>query len=132
MGADDVARRVLRECAEANYCYRIVDDVGLSVPFATARVFFSSYGRSQDNASWEVVADNDGRLEIVHRFNERFVIDVRKTGYYSSREEIFYLGMRTLPFKDGRWQPSGEVRTLMLKKIRHPRELQCHHRDYYK
>ena len=119
----DDGRRAIRYGAEAKYIYRIVDDEGMPVMGADAHVWFSSYGRKWDNADWIVKTDVHGSFTAAHRLNERFSVGVEKDGYYYSRDEIFYLGMMTLPVKDGKWQPYGENRTLVLKRIRNPKDL---------
>ena len=117
------ARRAIRYGAEAKYIYHIVDDEGMPVADANAHVWFSSYGRKEDNADWVIKTDVNGLFSVTHRFNERFSMVVDKKGYYCSSDEIFYFGMMTLPVKDGKWQPYGEKRTLTLKRIRNPKDL---------
>ena len=119
----DDDRRAIRYGAEAKYIYRVVDDEGLPVVGANAHVWFSSYGRKWDNADWTIKTDANGFFTAAHRLNERFSVNVYKEGYYDSSDDIFYLGMMTLPVRDGKWQPYGEERTIVLKKIRKPAAL---------
>ena len=116
----DDDRRTIRNGAEAKYIYRVVDDEGNPVVDANAHVWFRSYGRKWDNADWTVKTDAKGMFTAAHRLNERFSVNVDKEGYYDSYDGIFYFGMETLPVKDGKWQPYGEERTIVLKKIRKP------------
>lgn len=111
------AEESIRNGAEAKYVYRVVDDEGAPVSNATAHVCFTSYGRPQDNANWEVQTDTNGIFSVRHVFNERFCLEIQKEGYYRTKEEIFYLGMKELPVKDGKWLPYGEERTIVLNKI---------------
>lgn len=114
-GYDLESVKAIHDGALGKYCYRIVDEQGMPVNGAKAHVWFTSYGRVQDNANWGIVTDTNGYFEVSHRFNERFRLKIEKDGYYSLYDEIFYLGMDVLPVKDGKWQPFGEVKTMTLK-----------------
>lgn len=108
----------IRNGAEAKYVYRVVDDEGQPVSDATAHVWFKSYGRPQDNAEWEIQTDQSGVFQVVHRVNERFCVGIDKEGFYHAHDEIYYLGDPAPAVENGKWQPYGEERVLVLKKIR--------------
>jgi len=114
------AEAAIRNGADAKYEYHVVDDEGMPVADATAHIWFKSYGRPQDNADWTVRTDTNGMFTVQHRLNERFSVGVDKEGHYHASDEIYYLGMNVLPIKDGKWQPYGEKRRIVLKKIRKP------------
>ena len=120
----DAFARLLRNGAVAKYVYRVVDDEGVSVSNATAHVWFRSYGRPHDEASWAVKTDTNGIFVAEHRLNEKFSVGIDKEGYYHTHDEINYFGMsaakRLSIVKDGKWQPYGETRTVVLKRIRNP------------
>jgi len=120
--ANDVSC-ALRNGALGKYTYRVVDDEGNAVSNAQAHVWFKSYGRPQDKADWIVETDTNGMFTAEHRFNEKFSVGIDKEGYYHSYDTINYLSMPSLPVKDGKWQPYGELRTLTLKRIRNPRKM---------
>ena len=109
-----------RNGALGRYVYRVVDDGGIPVSNASAHVWFRSYGRPQDKADWVVQTDTNGMFVAEHRFNEQFSVGLDKEGYYHTHVEINYLSMTELPVKDGKWQPYGETRTVVLKKIKNP------------
>ena len=113
----------IRNGAVGKYTYRVVDDEGRAVSNAQAHVWFRSYGRPQDNADWIAKTDMNGMFTVEHRFNEKFSVGFDKKGYYHSHDEINYLAMPVLPVKDGKWQPYGELRTVVLKRICNPIEL---------
>lgn len=117
------AESAIRNGAIGKYIYRVVDDEGTPVGNASAHVWFSSYGRPQDNANWVVKTDTNGMFSAEHRFNEAFNVGISKEGYYKTSDEINYLAMMALPVKDGKWQPYGETRTVVLKRILHPHEM---------
>ena len=114
------AKLAVRNGAFGKYVYRVVDDEGNAVSNAQAHVWFRSYGRPQDRADWVVETDANGMFEAEHRFNEKFSVGIDKEGYYHTHDEINYLAMTTLPIKDGKWQPYGETRTVVLKRIMKP------------
>ena len=116
-------RQAIRNGALGKYTYRVVDDEGNVVPNARAHVWFKSYGRPQDKADWIVETDTNGMFTVEHRFNEKFSVGIDKEGYYHSRDEINYLTMSELPVKDGKWQPYGKERTVTLKRIRNPQQM---------
>ena len=116
--------QLLRNGAVAKYVYRVVDDEGIPVSNATAHIWFKSYGRPQDEAGWVAETDTNGIFVAEHRLNEKFSVGIDKEGYYHTHDEINYFGMsaemRLSIVKDGKWQPYGEERTVVLKKIRNP------------
>ena len=113
----------IRDGAVGKYVYRVVDDEGTPVSNATAHVWFSSYGRPQDKADWVLNTDPNGVFVAEHRFNERFCVGIDKEGYYHSHDELNYLAMSELPVKDGKWQPFGATRQVVLKRIKKPIKL---------
>lgn len=128
------AESAIRNGAVGKYVYRVVDDEGHSVPNALAHVWFRSYGRPQDKADWVLETDTNGMFSVEHRFNEMFSVGIDKEGYYHTHDEIKYLAMKELPVKNGKWQPYGETRTVVLKRIKNPwggkvfSGNECHHK----
>ncbi len=113
-------REAVRDGAWGRYVYRVVDDEGVPVSGATAHVWFRSYGRPQDKADWTIETDTNGMFIAEHRFNEKFSVGIDKEGYYHTHDEINYFKMEAPPIADGKWQPFGEMRTAVLKKIVNP------------
>lgn len=127
-------RNAIRNGAVGKYVYRVVDDEGVPVSNAAAHVWFKSYGRPQDKADWIIETDTNGMFAAEHRFNEKFSVGIDKEGYYHTHDEVNYFGMASTIVVDGKWQPYGETRTVVLKKIRNPWGVkvltgeQCHRR----
>lgn len=117
------AQKALKNGAIGRYVYTIVDDAGLAVSNASAHVWFKSYGRPQDCADWVVETNSNGMFEVEHRFNEKFSVGIDKDGYYHAHDEINYLTLAELPVKDGKWQPFGQRRTAVLKRILKPHDM---------
>lgn len=121
--------------AMAKIVCQVVDEVGIPVSNATAHVWFSSYARPQDDADWLVDTDTNGVFSVSHRTNERLAWIVRKPGYYQAFDEILFRDRETECPKvvDGKWQPYGEKRTVVLKRILNPVRLynpnaSCYHK----
>lgn len=112
-----------RDGAMSRVVYRVVDDRGTAVSNATARICYKSYGRPQDNAEWETCTDRDGKFVAEHRTNERLKVFVRKDGHYGARDEISYFDMKRNSVSDGKWLPYGDTKTLVLKRILNPTEM---------
>ena len=134
-GVDESFIRAIRDGAMAKVVCRVVDDAGSPVSNATAHVWFSSYGRRQDNADWLVVTDGNGMFTVEHRTNEQLAWIVQKAGYYQTRGKILFRDRETEGPKvvDGKWQPYNEMRTLVLKRILNPIKLSdpnasCYHK----
>ena len=63
----------------------------------------------------------------------RFRYRVTKSGHYSSNGDVDYLASTNVPVvKNGKWQPYGSTRTVVLKTIEKPQRLICWERtkDY--
>ena len=112
----------IRHGAMAKICYRIIDDEGCPVSNAVAHVWFSSYARHQDDADWLVTTDTNGMFTVEHRTNESLDCGFDKDGYYHSSDQILFRDRKdvSVKVKDGKWQPYGETRTVVLKKIKNP------------
>ena len=115
-----------RNGAESKVVYRVVDDEGNAVSNATAEIWYRSYGRPQDNAHWKTQTNRDGEFVAQHRTNERLSVAVRKDGYYSCRDVVSYFDIKKNSVVDGRWQPFGEKRTLVMKRMLKPVRLDFH------
>lgn len=112
----------IRHGAMAKICYCVIDDEGCPVCNAVAHVWFSSYARHQDDADWLVTTDTNGMFTVEHRTNESLDCGFDKDGYYHSSDQILFRDRKDVPVKvkDGKWQPYGETRTVVLKKIKNP------------
>ena len=110
----------IRHGAMAKISYRVIDDEGCPVSNAVAHVWFSSYARHQDDADWLVTTDTNGMFTVEHRTNESLDCGFDKDGYYHSSDQILFRDRKDVPVKvkDGKWQPYGETRTVVLKKTK--------------
>ena len=118
----------IRHGAMARISYRVIDEEGAPVSNAVAHVWFSSYARHQDDADWLVTTDTNGMFTVEHRTNESLDCGFDKDGYYHSSDQILFRDRKDVPVKvkDGKWQPYGEMRTVVLKKIKNPWSAKVH------
>ena len=110
-----------RKGAKAKLIYKIVDDEGTPITNATA------YGQWQNDyprKTWNETFTTDANGEFVAKDNVggRFAFYVRKEGYYLSSTGVdFHWREGISPLvKDGKWQPYGEERTLVVKRKKNP------------
>ena len=114
-----VVRRAYVDDAEAKVIYHVVDEMEIPVANALAHIWFQSFGRKEYDAHMTATTDAGGRFEARHRTNEQLSCTINKNGYYQSIDRINYPEeKRTV--KDGKWQPYGEERVIVLKKIKSP------------
>lgn len=121
-GRDVPFRQAILQGAKAKVVFRVVDDEGMPVSGATVHVWFSSDGRPQDDADWVVETDKNGVFVASHRTNEQLSWLVSKDGYYRTHGKILFRGRKIEGPRvvDGKWQPYGETRTVVLKRIKKP------------
>ena len=77
------------------------------------------------DANGEYVAQGTSRWRFRYRVTQR--------GHYSSYGDVDYLASTNVPVvKEGKWQPYGSTKTVVLKKIENPKKLICWERtkDY--
>ena len=105
--------------AKAKICLKVSDDMGLPVSNASVRTYFdmlpdphSVYGKTDTNGICVVEGKTNGN-------KVEFFVD--KDGYYGTRRSITYIQMNAEhDVKDGKWQPYGDVETIILRDIRNP------------
>ena len=128
---DSLMENAIRHGAMAKIRYRVVDDDGTPVGNVVAHVWFSSYARHQDDAEWFVTTDTNGMFTVEHRTNESLDCGFDKEGYYHSSDKILFRERKDVlaKVKDGKWQPYGERRILVLYRIRKLGALRVPERD---
>lgn len=125
---DRAMEDAIRHGAMAKISYRVIDDEGCPISNAVAHVWFSSYARHQDDADWLVTTDANGMFTVEHRTNESLDCGFDKEGYYHSSDQIMFRDRKDIfpAVKNGKWQPYGEKRTVVLKRIKNPIEINRH------
>ncbi len=113
-----------RKGAKARLVYRIVDDEG--APITNQLVHYcwqNDYPRKRWSGDKET--DGDGVVVIEDKVGSEVAVSVRKKGFYISWEKVKFdwrAGVSPM-VKDGKWQPYGERRTLIVKRMKNPIEM---------
>ena len=106
--------------AMAKVVFRIVDQDGEAVAGAKIWGGFSA-NRIRDSVLVDGTTNADGEFEVQGKCNEFLRVDVTKDGYYHTEVRINFLLYKSEPvIVDGKWQPYGEVREVVLKQIKRP------------
>ena len=129
-----IPAEVYKTGALARICVKVVDQDGKSVSGAKIWGGFTSGNMLNDYVLVEGWTDENGEFVAQGKCNEFLRFDVVKRGYYHSEEKVYFGSSEAVPLVvDGKWQPFGDVRTVILKKIKKPwgvsvfDEKQCRH-----
>lgn len=98
---------------------KVVDQDGDAVSNAKVWGGFTTGERLKDYALIEGFTDSNGEFVTNGRCNEILRLDVTKEGCYNSELKINFWQSKSDPIVvDGKWQPYGEARVIVLKKIK--------------
>lgn len=133
-----VAARVSYELSEkgaiANVRLQVTDQDGVMISGARVWGGFTCGNRMDDYILVDGLTDTNGEFVALGKCNEFLRVDVTKEGYYHTEEKINFWQSKADPIVvDGKWQPYGETKTVVLKKIKNPRAVkafgsdECHH-----
>ena len=110
-----------RNYAQARIRIKVVDQDGLVVPEAKIWGGFTCGLGIDDYILVDGMTDKYGMFTAEGRCNDFLRFDVLKEGYYHSEMKINFWESKTEPIVvDGKWQPYGELRTVVLRKIVNP------------
>ena len=116
-----------RNGAKAKIVYRVVDDTGTPI---TNTVVQGTWQNDYPRKTWKenFVTDDKGVFVAKGKVGGKFSCHIWRAGYYSSCAGVnFHWREGVSPLvKDGKWQPYGEVKTIILKRKKNPIDLQCH------
>ena len=110
--------------ARAKEILRVVDQDGL--PVMNARIYGSFW--PGDNGKKYILVDGltdvNGEYVAEGMSKWKLTYQVTKSGHYMSNVVIDYLAATNVPvIINGKWQPYGSIRTVVLKKIKNPGKL---------
>ena len=106
---------------EMSILFRIVDDAGNHVPNVSCRGWIRQFDVKGGGRSYSLTSDANGVVAINAKCSVSFTAFFSKEGYYMSRlEPCLDADGAGSAVVDGKWQPYGETRTVVLKKIRNP------------
>lgn len=116
--------QVYAKIALAQVRIQVVDQDGDVVPDAKIWGGFTCGGGMNDYVLVDGFTDTNGLYVAEGRCNEILRFEVRKEGYYRTSIKIEFWRTKSDPkVKDGKWQPYGETRTVVLKRIQNPHEM---------
>ena len=120
-------QRAQRHGAKAKIVYHVVDDDGK--PLANQQVGYR-WQNDYPRKTWggHAMTDTNGDVVLQDKVGSELTVGVCNKGYYGFGDRIvFYFREGVSPLvKDGKWQPYGEHRTLVLKRIKNPVEMSFH------
>lgn len=106
--------------ADAKVVLKVVDQDGVAVPDAKIWGAFSA-NHLKDSVLVDGMTNTNGEFIAQGNCNEILRVKVTKEGYYNTEEKINFWQSKSDPIVvDGKWQPYGETRTVVLKKIKNP------------
>ena len=116
--------QVYAKIALAQVRIQVVDQDGDVVPDAKIWGGFTCGGGMNDYVLVDGFTDTNGLYVAEGRCNEILRFEVRKEGYYRTSIKIEFWRTKSDPkVKDGKWQPYGETRIVVLKRIQNPHEM---------
>ena len=120
-------QKAQRKGAKAKIVFRVVDDAGTPI---TNTVVKGTWQNDYPRKTWKetFVTDDKGVFVAKGKVGGRFSCHIWKDGYYSSCAGVnFHWRAGISPLvKDGKWQPYGEEKMIILKRKKNPIDLQCH------
>ena len=121
LGATVLSNDAYAKIAFAQVRIQVVDQDGCVVPDAKIWGGFTCGGGMNDYVLVDGFTDTNGLYVAEGWCNEILRFEVRKEGYYRTSVKIEFWRTKSDPkVKDGKWQPYGEMRTVVLKRIKNP------------
>ena len=113
--------RAIENGAEFDVIFRVVDDDGFPVANARCGGWMYVEHDRKHGCGYAVYTDTNGCARVTGKCGEVLSVVVRKDGYYKTSFDVKYpLENVSSPIVNGKWQPYGETRTVVLKKISNP------------
>lgn len=107
--------------AKFDVMLRVIDDGGSPVANARCGGWMYMEHDNRHGRGYAVYTDTNGCARVAGKCSEWFSVVVRKEGYYKTSFDVKYpLEDIGVPIVSGKWQPYGEIRMVVLKKIRNP------------
>lgn len=119
---------------EMRIAFRVVDDAGIPVPEVNCCGWIGQFDDSEGGRSYSLDSDTNGLLTVMGKCSVSFTAFFTKGGFYMSRQEpCLDQDGSGAAIVDGKWQPYGETRTVVLKRIKNPIRLRdpdarCRHK----
>lgn len=112
--------------ADAKILYRVVNDEGDPVANANVHIWFRTTHPKLIVEDLVVNTDSNGMFVAAHKTNDRLSCGIDKAGYYHTFDRVTFSDPRVYTCAiDGKWNPYGNTRTVILKKVKDPKVLVC-------
>ena len=116
--------KAMRYGAKARIVYRVIDDEGNPI---TNTVVNGTWQNDYPRKTWQrkYKTDEKGCFIAEDKVGHSFACRIQKDGCYNSYDVVIFdwrAGVSPL-VKDGKWQPYGESRTVVLKRKKNPVKL---------
>lgn len=110
-----------RNGAAARIDFQVVDTAGNPVVGAEVRIgYYTDYPKLKTRRE-ELKTDGEGRFVVAGNLNHRIGVSVDKDGWYRSFDCVELRKTKSEPaIVDGKWQPYGEKRKIVLKQYKNP------------
>lgn len=104
--------------AEGKVVFLVVDENGRPVEGVHCTGWMRLFDKKEGGFSYRAETDTNGLAVVSGRCSESFSVSFSKEGYYKTVDEIFFSQAKNDPIiKDGKWQPYGEQKAVILKRI---------------
>lgn len=110
--------------ADAKVYYNVIDTSGFPVVDADVYVgYYTDYPKLKTQKEM-LKTDSEGRFVVAGNLNHRIGVSVDKDGWYRSFDCVELRKTKSDPaIVDGKWQPYGEKRTIVLKPYCNPQKM---------
>ena len=116
----DTFQEAYRVGAKAKVEFKVLDDGGNPVQGARVNVFFDMADRSKGRRLIDTT-DTNGMFVAEAKTKGVLEVMVSRDGYYSTKDEMSFIDMgREHEVVDGKWQPWGMPKTIVLRKKKNP------------
>ncbi|MDO5317732.1 MAG: hypothetical protein Q4G65_03815 [bacterium] len=123
-GYDRTVWRAMTYGAEFDVLFKVVDDEGAPVANAKCSGWMYMETAPKQGSHYSLYTDTNGFVRVAGKCGEWFSVVLCKEGYYDTMLDVKYPNRNASPMLvDGKWQPYGETRTVVLKRIRKPRKM---------
>lgn len=110
--------------AKAKECFYVVDQDGNPVEEARIRGAFWTGGGMNDYVPVDGLTNTNGEYVAEGKSRYKLRYTVSKDGYYSTNGEVVYVNTQSVPaVKDGKWQPYGTRRSILLRRQQTSKQL---------
>lgn len=113
--------QALTKGGDFNVILKIVDDEGSPVEGAKVSGWMFIDNNKDHGSHYSYLSYSNGLVDLKGKCGEYVRVVVKKNGYYTTMFEIKYpMPSADKCIVDGKWQPYGETKEVILKKIKNP------------